>query len=89
MDSDLKNTILLAKMPKFIWYAEIYNTTNYGAKEKEAIGLILLDATEANQESINALIFAGYPDRCISLNENTFVTLQQPFLHYRYFSNLK
>lgn len=60
MDSDLKNTILLAKMPKFIWYAEIYNTTNYGAKEKEAIGLILLDATEANQESINALIFAGY-----------------------------
>ena len=60
MDSDLKNTILLAKMTKFIWCAEIYNTTNYGAKEKEAIGLILLYATEANQESINALIFAGY-----------------------------
>ncbi|WP_292946929.1 hypothetical protein [Olleya sp. UBA1516] len=87
--SDLKTTILLTKMPKFIWIGEFYNKETFNEEIKVALGIILLDATEANQESIDALIFAGYPDKCISLNENNFVNLHHKFENYRYFHNLK
>ena len=76
-------------MPKFIWVGEFYTKEAFSEIDKKACGIVLLDATEANQESIDALIFAGYPDRCISLNENNFVTLQKSFENYRYYSNLK
>lgn len=89
MDNDLKNNILITKMPKFIWCGEIYSQEGFDKDDKKAIGLVVLDATEANQESVDALIFAGYPDRCVSLNENNFVTLQHHFLNFRYFENLK
>lgn len=89
MDIDLKNNILITKMPKFIWCGEIYTQEGFDQDDKKAIGLVVLDATEANQESIDALIFAGYPDRCVSLNENNFVILQHHFQNFRYFGNLK
>jgi len=74
MKNALKNNILLTKMPKFIWCAEIYTKAGFIELDKKAIGIVVLDATEANQESIDALIFAGYPDKCIILNENNFAT---------------
>lgn len=89
MGIDLKNNILITKMPKFIWCGEIYTQEGFDQDDKKAIGIVILDATEANQESIDALIFAGYPDRCVSLNENNFVTLQNHFQNFRYFGNLK
>jgi hypothetical protein len=89
MDIDLKNNILITKMPKFIWCGEIYTQEDFDQYDKKAIGLVVLDATEANQESIDALIFAGYPDRCVSMNENNFVILQHHFQNFRYFGNLK
>jgi hypothetical protein len=89
MDIDLKNNILITKMPKFIWCGEIYTQEDFSQEDKVAIGLVVLDATEANQETIDALIFAGYPDRCVSVNENNFVTLQHKFQSFRYFENLK
>jgi hypothetical protein len=89
MDAYLKNNILITKMPKFIWVGEFYTKDAFSEIDKKACGIVLLDATEANQESIDALIFAGYPDRCISMNENNFVTLQKSFENYRYYSNLK
>lgn len=89
MDAFLKNNILITKMPKFIWVGEFYTEEAFTETDKIACGIVLLDATEANQESIDALIFAGYPDRCISMNENNFVTLQKSFENYRYYSNLK
>lgn len=89
MDFGLKNNILITKMPKFIWCGEIYTQDGFGQEDKKAIGLVVLDATEANQETIDALIFAGYPDRCVSLNENNFVTLQHEFNNFPYFENLK
>lgn len=89
MDNDLKNNILITKMPKFIWCGEIYSQEGFDLDDKKAIGLVVLDATEANQESVDALIFASYPDRCVSLNENNFVTLQHHFQNFRYFKNLK
>lgn len=89
MDIDLKNNILITKMPKFIWCGEIYTQDGFVQEEKKPIGLVVLDATEANQESIDALIFGGYPDRCVSLNENNFVTLQYQFQNFRYFESLR
>ncbi|MEY3498733.1 MAG: hypothetical protein RL308_402 [Bacteroidota bacterium] len=89
LDKDIKNSILITKMPKFIWISEFYNKTEYKKQIKKALALIVLDATEANRESIDALIFAGYPDRCVCVNENNFVTLHHRFENYRYYSNLK
>ncbi|MDO7138917.1 hypothetical protein [Algibacter lectus] len=89
MEQSLKNNILITKMPKFIWVGEFYSKNAFELPSKKASGIVILDATEANQESIDALIFAGYPDRCVSLNENNFVTLQQVFDNYCYYSNLK
>lgn len=89
MADGLKYSILASKMPKFIWCGEFYTKEGYQNADKESIGLVILDATEANQASIDALIFAGYPDRCISMIENNFATLQYQFEKYRYYSNLK
>lgn len=89
MDNALKFNILATKMPKFIWCCEIYSAQTNPNKDVEAIGLVILDATEANKTSIDALIFAGYPDKCINMNENKFVHLQYIFEKYTYFSNLK
>lgn len=61
----------------------------FNTQLKLANGLVILDATQANKESIDALIFAGYPDRCISINENNFVSLPYKFVNYSYFNNLK
>jgi hypothetical protein len=89
LDSGLKYSILSSRMPKFIWCAEIYTKTGFQSIEKEAVGLVILDATEANRIGIDALIFASYPDRSIRMNENNFVTLQYKLTKYSYFSNLK
>jgi hypothetical protein len=89
MQQDLKNSILLSKMPKFIWVGEFYSQDSYASDKRYADGIVILDATEANQESIDALIFAGYPDRCISMSDNNFITLQHVFHNYRYHMNLK
>ncbi|MCB9231885.1 MAG: hypothetical protein H6581_09495 [Bacteroidia bacterium] len=86
MDYALKYTIISAKMPKFIWCAEVYKKEGY--QSQIASGLIIMDATEANSECIDALIFAGYPDRCITMVENNFAELGNNFQNYRSYSNL-
>lgn len=80
--------MLIAKMPKFIWIAEIYLKDTFKYFEGEPSGLIVLDATEANFTSSDTLIFAGYPDRFVSIEENKFVTLQHTLKNYSYYSNL-
>lgn len=89
MDVGLKNSIMLIKMPKFIWVGELYQKDGLEIGKSDAEGIVILDATEANRDSIDALIFAGYPDRCISMNDNNLVALQHHFKNYRYYSNLK
>lgn len=89
LNNGLKSSILLTKMPKFVWCGEIYTQDGFEQDDKKTKGIVILDATEANQESIDALIFAGYPDRCVILNENNYVILQHGFQNFRYFDNLK
>ncbi|MBL0316340.1 MAG: hypothetical protein IPP69_11380 [Flavobacteriales bacterium] len=88
MDQRLKENLLITRMPKFIWCAEIFTQKNY-EESNEALGLLILDATEANRVGLDAFIFAGYPDRCISMNENDFISLPLKFKNYTYYSNLK
>ena len=89
IDKELKVSILSLKMPKFVWCSEFYTKEGYTSADKIALGVVILDATEANRESIDALIFAGYPDRCISMIENNFASLRHKLEYYTYFSNLK
>jgi len=89
LSKELKANLLLVRMPKFIWCAEIYTKEEFEKERKEVAGLLVLDATEANQVRVDALIFAGYPDRCIVLNDNNLVMLHEKFKNYTYFSNLK
>ena len=76
-------------MPKFIWCGEFYTTNQYKKSRKKASGIVILDATEANKASIDALIFAGYPDKCICKKENKYISLHSEFDNYYYHSNLK
>ena len=88
MGDDSKFDIISIKMPKFIWCAEFYNKDSYLDKQ-EAFSLILLDATEADYENFDALIFAGYEDRCLFMSDGELNELQYEFKNYSYFSNLK
>lgn len=88
MNDNTKFDIISIKMPKFIWCAELYKRDNY-LGNKEALSLILLDATEADYENFDALIFAGYEDRCLCMSDGKLNELQYEFKNYLYFSNLK
>lgn len=85
----LKNWLLLIKLPKFVWITEVYDKEGYSKEIPRPIGIIILDATEANHSTMDALIFASYPDRTISANDNVFVTLNEGLVNYNYYTNLK
>ncbi|PWJ59684.1 hypothetical protein CLV98_102519 [Dyadobacter jejuensis] len=53
-----------------------------------AVGLLVLDATEASPTSTDTLILAAYPDRFIGIDDNKFVFLQYVLKNYCYYSNL-
>lgn len=80
-----KDFLILTRMPKFIWCAEIYQSTDI--QHAEAKGLVILDATEANKVWIDSLIFAGYPDRIILKNKESFIPLHQGLGSYHKFNN--
>lgn len=84
----LKDYIVGCKMPKFIWCGEFYSKGSF--LNHRAVGLILVDATEANNACMDSLIFAGYPDRCIARLEKDFITLPSRFERYtKFVSNLQ
>jgi hypothetical protein len=63
---DVRDKIIISVMAKFIWVAEI--STKGLFTEDKGICLIVLDATEANENSFDALLFM--------LHSNKFITLQ-------------
>lgn len=68
MQIDLKEMILETSMPKFVWVAEL--TDKKLLKTKEAKGLIIIDATEANLIFNKPLILAAYDDNVICFDQN-------------------
>jgi hypothetical protein len=85
LDATQKDYVILARMPKFIWCAELYERADF--QDDKAAGLLIIDATEANQISNDSLIFAGYPDRILVKNEGNFVILRENFNLYKRFKN--
>jgi hypothetical protein len=81
----LIETVVLTKMPKFIWIAEIYENDNFNLGIAD--GLIVIDATEANNNFIDSLLFAGYPDKVFVKSEKDFVTLPYNLDFYTKFKN--
>lgn len=87
MDIDLRMSINTLRMPKFVWCGEFAETF---AKSPFLVqSLLILDATEADQSSTDALLFAGYTDRCVVMIDNVFITLQRKFEGFASFNNLK
>jgi len=85
LNPTIKNIIILKKMPKFIWVTEIYNRDDFSSDVAEA--LILIDATEANEIGIDALILGVYPEKTIAKDDNKFVYLPTKFYIYNTFKN--
>ena len=78
-------SIMLTKMPKFIWIAEIYEKENFNSGIAD--GLIVIDATEANKNFIDSLLFAGYPENIFVKSEKEFVNLPYKLDFYIKFKN--
>lgn len=57
---EIRNTILATPMPKFIWVGEISNKQHI--LNNQALGLLILNATEPNINKHDILIFGGYKD---------------------------
>lgn len=67
---ELKNLIIEAQMPKFIWVAEI--STKELIKEGKANGLMIVDATEANiYHKVNPLIMAVFDGNLLVLEKSS------------------
>jgi Papain-like cysteine protease AvrRpt2 len=85
LPANQKDLLILVGMPKFIWCAEYYVQADF--QNHIAAGLLVIDATEANQVWMDSLIFAGYPDRIVIKSETEFVPLQESFTGYLRFKN--
>ena len=77
LDGDIKNILVLSRMPKFVWCGEFYKRNDY--KHNKVGGLIVIDATEAGASQKDALIFAGYPHQCVYKFGKEFVYLKKGF----------
>jgi hypothetical protein len=86
-DGTVKRMILETPLPKFVWIGEI--STKDLIKNKEANGLILIDATEADTSQLKPLIFANYLNIQISLDSGgTFFTKKDvPLPTFSIFTN--
>jgi hypothetical protein len=84
---DIKQMILEKPMPKFVWVGEI--STKELIKNREANGLILIDATEANTSYMKPLIMAAYLNDLISIDSEThlFKEINIPLQNFRIFTN--
>ena len=85
LDAKQKDYLILTCMPKFIWCAEFYKQADF--QHNIVSGLVVIDATEANQIWNDSLIFAGYPDRILVKDGAKFVTLPERLNLYARFKN--
>jgi hypothetical protein len=85
LEANQKDYLILTSMPKFIWCAEFCEQTDF--QHHKVTGLLVIDATEANQVWNDSLIFAGYPDRILIKDGTKFVTLPERLNLYARFKN--
>lgn len=63
VDSRIKEIVIGISMPRFVWVIELSTVSLY--TENKALGVIVIDATEAAKNCLASLIFAIYPKRSI------------------------
>ena len=68
IDKNVRDLILFIEMAKFVWVVELSNPKLF--PQKKAFGLIVLDATEANENSIDAMLFMLYSNNFIIFNKD-------------------
>ena len=81
----LKDYLILSKMPKFIWCGEFYEKNKFNSDQVS--GLIIIDATEANEIWMDSLIFASYPDRTYVKIDGEYALLPIKLELYNRFKN--
>jgi hypothetical protein len=62
---DIREVIVGISMPRFVWIMELSTVDLY--RNNQAIGVIVIDATEAARDTMASLIFAIYP-KCFIVN---------------------
>jgi hypothetical protein len=68
IDISAKNEIIETNMPKFIWVAELSTKEHFC--DNKAIGMIVLDATEANDYVLASLLFIAIKDKFIKFGSD-------------------
>lgn len=87
MDLTTKNEIIETKMPKFIWVAEL--STREIFKKNEAMAMIVLDATEANEYILESLLFIAINDKFIKFHPDGIKYSEISLKTFNSFNNLK
>lgn len=88
INKDVKELIMLTAMPKFIWVAEL--STKMLFVEGKAAGLMVLDATEANHNVTDSLLFIAYKNKFIYSQNRTYKAKEIPRAYFDiYINNLK
>lgn len=62
IDQKIKRLVVSTTMPKFIWVGEFSNNLLNQQADKKAFGFVIVDATQANVNSIDNLIFLWHPE---------------------------
>lgn len=91
VDKDFKDYIGITYLPKFVWVCEL--STLDLIDQKLANGLVVIDATEADIQDMNPIIFAAYNNKILRPGHKDIWNYKesplslQPFFMYNY--NLK
>lgn len=62
IDNKIKRLVVSTTMPKFIWVGELSNNQLNQHTDKKAFGFVIVDATQANVNSIDNMIFLWHPE---------------------------
>lgn len=84
-DLNLKELIIETIMPKFIWIAELSNIELLN--ERKANGLIVLDATEANRDALDSLLFIISNNHLVRFGENGFSATKISLIPFSMYTN--
>ncbi len=87
MHISAKNEIVETNMPKFIWVAELSTKEHF--RNNKAIGMIVLDATEANDYVLESLLFIAINDKIIKFGSEGIQSLLIQLNIFDSFNNLK
>jgi len=82
-----KNEIVETNMPKFIWVAELSTKEHF--KDRKSIGMIVLDATEANDYVLESLLFIGINDKIIKFGAEGIQSSSVQLNNFNSYNNLE